>query len=136
MDLRERLAQLRRAHGYTLRDLRARIAAATDEQMAISYLSALERVERTPSIDALTRIAAGYGITLQELLEPVDIASAPTEPRYSPVFENFARKRGLNEAEKEELWRVVYRGRRPETEDDWDLLFSALNHIDMRRKGS
>lgn len=134
MNLQERLAQLRKARGYSLRELRDRIERETGEAMAISYLSALERVGRTPSIDTLTRIAAGYGMSLQELLAPVDTVGEPEAQRYSPSFDAFARKQNLDVADKEDLWRIQYRGARPETEDDWNLLYLTLNKIGWGRK--
>jgi transcriptional regulator with XRE-family HTH domain len=135
MELQERLAELRRSRGYSLRELRERIQQGTGEVMAISYLSALERVGRTPSIDTLARMAAGYGMTVQELLEPVAIAGGSDEPRYSASFDTFAARRNLDASEKEELWRIQYRGDRPETEEEWDLLYAALNTIGkLRRK--
>lgn len=135
MELKDRLAALRRSRGYSLRELRERIERETGEVMAISYLSALERVGRTPSVETLARIAAGYGMTLQELLAPVAVAGRPDAPRYSPSFDAFAAKRGLDPTEKEELWRVQYRGTRPETEEDWELLYATLNAIGKRRRG-
>ena len=133
MDLRERLTQLRKSRGYSLRELRDRIDRETGEAMAISYLSALERVGRTPSIDTLTRIAAGYDMTVQELLGPVVTTGKPEAPRYSPSFDVFARKWNLDESDKEDLWRIQYRGARPETEDDWDLLYLMLKKIEQGR---
>lgn len=134
MELKERLAELRRSREYTLRELRERIERETGEVMAISYLSALERVGRTPSIETLARIAAGYGMTVQELLEPVEIWGRPKDTRYSLSFDAFAARRNLDVTEKEELWRIQYRGTRPETEEDWELLFATLNAIDKRRR--
>lgn len=133
MELKERLAQLRRSHGYSLRELRERIKRETDEVMAISYLSALERDERAPSIDALSRIAAGYGLTLEELLRPVTVGGTE-QPQFSPNFAAFAAKRNLSNADQEELWRIQFRGERPETEDEWELLFLALNRIGQGRR--
>jgi transcriptional regulator with XRE-family HTH domain len=135
MELKDRLAGLRRSRGYTLRELRERIERETGEVMAISYLSALERVGRAPSIETLARIAAGYGMTLRELLGPVEIAGGSADPGYSPSFDSFAERRNLDATEKEELWRVQYRGARPETEADWELLYATLNAIDKRRRG-
>lgn len=129
MELKDRLAELRRSRGYTLRALRERIERETGEVMAISYLSALERDVRTPSIDTLSRIAAGYGMTLEDLLRPVEVGGAGQGPGYSPSFDAFATKRNLSNTDKEELWRIQFRGARPETEDDWDLLYLALNRI-------
>lgn len=133
MELKERLSTLRRSRKYSLRELRERIERETGEKIAISYLSELERLGGTPSMEVLTRIATGYGLTLHELLEPVDIVGGPGDKPFTPEFESFAAKRNLDETEKEDLWRVVYRGNRPETEEDWELLYVALNTITRRR---
>ena len=134
MELKDRLAELRQSRGYTLRELRQRIERETGEIIAISYLSALERVGRTPSIETLARIAAGYGMTLHELLGPVEIAGGSEESRHSPSFDAFATKRNLDATEKEEIWRIQYRGVRPQTEDDWNLLYLTLNKIERGRR--
>lgn len=133
MQLKERLETLRHDRGYTLRELRARIEAATGVDLSIAYLSALERVERAPSIETLARIAAGYEITVQDLLEPVELVSPSATRSYSPSFQAFAQKRELSDMDQEELWRVVYRGSRPDTIDDWELLYVTLNSINRRR---
>lgn len=132
MELKDRLAALRRARGYTLRELRERIERETGAVMAISYLSALERVDRAPSVDTLGQIAAGYGMTLSELLAPVSVAGRVAVPQYSAGFDAFAARRNLSADEKEELWRIQYRGTRPETEEEWELLYATLNTIRAR----
>jgi transcriptional regulator with XRE-family HTH domain len=131
MELRERLAQLRQSRNYKLRELREAIEAATGESMALSYLSTLEKENRTPSIDTLTKIAAGYGMSLRELLGPVVLPGAP-QRQYSQTFEEVAAERGMSDAEKEELYQFEFRGKRPETKEDWDLLYSVLKTIEKR----
>jgi transcriptional regulator with XRE-family HTH domain len=103
--------------------------------MAISYLSALERVERTPSIDTLTRIAAGYGMTIQELLGPVGSELKSNPASHSDSLEAVAKRRGLTNAEKEGLLQLQYRGRRPETEDEWEAILSVLSVLPDRNQG-
>lgn len=127
MELKDRLAELRRSRGYSLRDLREQIEQRTGEKMAISYLSALERVGRTPSVESLTRIAAGYDMSLAELLAPLDGERPPSPSQLPQGFEAFAKKRNLSDVEKEAFLALEYRGNRPETEEEWDLLYSALN---------
>ncbi len=134
MELRERLAQLRRSHKFTLRDLRERIEAATGERMAVSYLSALERVERAPSIGTLSRIAAGYGITLQELLQAVGSDKLDTPTPYPEGLQAAARKRGMTAAEMEDVVNIQYRGRRPEAEAEWDAILSVLSLLGDRNQ--
>jgi|GEM_PF-2210800 len=134
MELRERLASLRRERGYSLRELRQRIEDRTGERMAISYLSALERAERAPSIETLSRIAAGYDMSLTELLAPTNLGDAEMNtPDLPPGLERIAREKGLSAQDIAELSRIEFRGRRPQTEQEWELILSALNVLPERR---
>jgi len=58
-----RLRELRRQDGQTLRDL----AAKTD--LSVSLLSQLERGTTSPSISSLKRIAAALGVSIFQLLD-------------------------------------------------------------------
>lgn len=137
MELRERLATLRRERGYSLRELRQRIEDRTGEQMAISYLSALERVGRAPSIEALGRIAAGYEMSLTELLAPTDLSGEiGSISDLPPGLERIVRNRGLSDKDVAELSRIEFRGRRPQTEQEWELILSALNVLPERKDKS
>lgn len=136
MDLTERLANLRRERGYSLRELRQRIEDRTGEQVAISYLSALERIGRAPSIESLGRIAAGYDMSLTELLAPTDLGPDTVSPAtLPPGLAKVARDRGLTDRDLVDLSVIEFRGRRPQTEQEWELILSALNMI-QDREGS
>lgn len=93
--------------------------------MSFSYLSALERGEATPSIDILTRIAAAYDMTVEDLLAQVSMPDAAA-PQYSTSLNEFARRRKLDDSWKRVLWRIEYRGKRPDTVRDWELLYAAI----------
>lgn len=135
MELKARLATLRRERGYSLRELRQRIEDRTGEQMAISYLSALERVGRAPSIEALGRIAAGYDMSLTELLAPTDLRTdAGNTSALPPGLERIVRERDLSGQDVAELSRIEFRGRRPRTEQEWELILSALNVLPERKE--
>lgn len=126
MELRERLASLRQARGYSLRELRDRIQLLSGERMSVSYLSELERESTTPSIEMLTRLAKGYEMTLRELLDPVAIDTEPAQVSYPPSLVAFVKGRNLSEQWLETLSRIEYRGKRPETVDDWNAIYSVL----------
>lgn len=126
MELKERLADLRRARGYTLRQLRDRIEERTGERMSVSYLSELERLAATPSVEALTRIANGYDLSLQELLAPVDFGDDSQQNSYPASLKEFVTRRGLDPAWLETLSRIEYRGKRPESADEWEVIYSVL----------
>lgn len=129
MELKERLARLRNERGYSLRELRDRIEHATSERLAISYLSELERTGGTPSVDKLARIAAGYEMTLQELIAPVAFNEGPERLAYSEGFLEFVQARQISVEDQEALWRVEFRGERPHSVDDWDLLYLTLSKL-------
>lgn len=126
MLLSDRLAELRRERGLTLRELRTRIAEVTDNPPSISYLSELERGQATPSLDSLSRLALAYNLSLQDLLAPVDDHDGQTDAQYPPSLLAFARERGLSDAWKETLARVEYRGKRPDNEMEWEAIYGML----------
>lgn len=125
VELKDRLRELRQANEMTLRQLRERIEERTGAKMSFSYLSALERGEATPSIDILTRIAAAYDMTVDDLLAQVSMPNA-ADPQYSASLNEFARRRKLDDSWKRVLWRIEYRGKRPDTVRDWELLYAAI----------
>jgi transcriptional regulator with XRE-family HTH domain len=133
MELRDRLATLRKERGYSLRELRGRIERETGEKMAISYLSSLERVGGAPSIETLTHIAAGYGLSVNALLAPVDLTGELSEDRYPQSLLDFVRTRGLDEDWLDALSSVQYRGERPDTEEEWAAVYGVLNLLSQRR---
>lgn len=126
MELKNRLTQLRRERGYTLRELRDRIERETGERMSFSYLSSLERVGRTPSIEALTHIAAGYGISVQALLAPVDFDEALASSRYPPSLLEFAGQQNLSSDWLDTLASIQFRGERPSTVTEWAAIYGVL----------
>ena len=137
MDLKDRLTQLRRERGYTLRELRDRIERETGERMSFSYLSSLERVGRTPSIEALTHIAAGYGISVQALLAPVDFDEALADSRYPPSLLEFVEQQKLDPDWLDTLASIQFRGERPSTAAEWAAIYGVLNVLPSgKEKGS
>lgn len=126
MELRERLASLRKMRGYTLRELRDRIELNTGERMSVSYLSELERLPTTPSVEALTRIASGYDLPLQELLAPIAFGQAEVRTAYPSGLEAFVTERGLEPAWLETLSRIEFRGKRPESAMEWEAIYGVL----------
>jgi transcriptional regulator with XRE-family HTH domain len=126
MLLKDRLAELRRARGLTLREVRDLIEERTGEKLSVSYLSALERNETAASVEMLNRIAGGYSISLRDLLEPVDMYTSlfdpPTDERYPPAL----REANVPEEWKQTLFKIQFRGRRPETAAQWEAIYAML----------
>lgn len=75
VSLSERFASIRAERGWSLRDVRDAVERATGHKIAFSYLRTIEHEGATsPSVATLVRIAAGYGMTAQELLAPCDLS--------------------------------------------------------------
>jgi XRE family transcriptional regulator, regulator of sulfur utilization len=126
MQLKDRLAELRREHDLTLRELRDQIEAKTGERLSISYLSELERVEAMPSIDIIRRIARGYDLSLQDLLAPVDFFTESSDAQYPASLVKFVKDNKLDREWLETLSRIEFRGQRPKTADDWLAIYGVL----------
>ncbi len=137
MELRERLAELRREEGLTLRQLRDRIEALTKERISISYLSEIERLDTTPSIDTLAKIARAYDISVADLLAPVDFFEERTEAQYPKSLRAFLAHEGLHPDWAMTLSRIEFRGHRPQSEDDWRAVYSVLKALipDREKRG-
>ncbi len=130
MKLRDRLAELRRESGFTLRELRDGIHERTGEKLSISYLSELERMDAVPSVETLAKVSAGYGMSLYDLLapvdSPVDFSGRGSEARYPKSLRALKEKGEVDEEWLETLARIEYRGRRPRTEDEWLAIYRML----------
>jgi XRE family transcriptional regulator, regulator of sulfur utilization len=128
--LKDRLAELRRERGITLRRLRDDIEERTGEKLSISYLSELERTDGVPSVETLARISAGYGMSLYDLLAPVDapvnFSGRGSGAQYPKTLQALKEKGKLDEEWLETLSRIEYRGRRPRTEEEWLAIHAML----------
>lgn len=131
MELRHRLAELRRESRMTLRELRERISERTGTKLSISYLSELERTDTVPSVETLGRVAAGYDLSLYDLLapvdSPVDFSGGGTHAQYPEALRTLLQEERIDEEWAKTLSRIEFRGRRPSTEAEWVAIYSTLN---------
>jgi transcriptional regulator with XRE-family HTH domain len=131
MELKHRLAELRRERKMTLRELRERIRQRTGEKLSISYLSELERTNTVPSVETLGRVAAGYDLSLYDLLAPVDspvnFSGGGTDAQYPQALRTLVEEGRIDEEWAKSLSRIEFRGRRPSTEAEWMAIYSTLN---------
>lgn len=131
MELKHRLAELRRECGITLRELRERIRERAGEKLSISYLSELERTNIVPSVETLARVAAGYELSLYDLLapvdSPVDFSGRGSDAQYPEALRALKDNGQIDEEWLETLARIEFRGRRPRTESEWLAIYSMLN---------
>jgi len=137
MQLRDRLVELRRERGLTLRALRERVLARTGAVLSISYLSELERTDALPSLETLARLARAYDISPQDLLAPVDLpAGDMTRGRatgagdalaqYPPGLRALIARGTVTPEWAGALARIEFRGQRPRTEDEWQAIYGLL----------
>lgn len=131
MELKHRLAELRRERRMTLRELRERISERTGTKLSISYLSELERLDTVPSVETLARVAAGYDLSLYDLLAPVDspllFSGGTTDAQYPAALRALIERGQIDEEWARTLARIEFRGRRPDSEAKWLAIYSTLN---------
>lgn len=126
MKLKDRLAELRKERGLTLREVRELVQARTGEKLSVSYLSELERMETMPSVETLLRLCKAYGVTLNDLLAPVDFFGEAGESRYPMELRDLTEEQLIPPEWAETLSRIEFRGRRPDSQDEWLAIYSVL----------
>jgi transcriptional regulator with XRE-family HTH domain len=127
MKVCDRLAELRRERGYTLRTLRDRIQERTSQQVSISYLSELEHGQSSPTTDLLEAIARSYDMSSADLLAPTDFVQGVTDAHLPPGLLELQ-----GEIERdwlETLSRIEFRGQRPETAQEWRAIYGVLRVV-------
>jgi transcriptional regulator with XRE-family HTH domain len=118
-----RIKRFREERGMTATELAARA------KVAKSYLSALENETREaprPSAQTLYRIGQALGVAISDLLGR-SIAVRP-ENDWPKSLVDFARRRGLPEADIEMLASIQFRGERPKTADRWEFIYQAIRN--------
>jgi len=136
MRLRDRLGELRRERGWTLRALRQRVLELTGANLSISYLSELERTDALPSLETLARLARAYDLSPQDLLAPVDLPAGDVAPgegaggdalaQYPPGLRTLIARGTVTPEWAGALARIEFRGQRPRTEDEWQAIYGLL----------
>lgn len=126
MRLKDRLAELRKERGLTLREVRDLVQERTGERLSVSYLSELERTKTVPSVETLLRLCKAYGLTLNDLLAPVDFFGDVSGSRYPKELRNLAETNQIPEEWAETLSRIEFRGQRPKSQDEWLAIYSVL----------
>lgn len=126
MKLNQRLAELRREEGLTLRELRERIEQRAGERLSVSYLSELERTDNIPPLETLARLAQGYDLTLADLLDPVDLFDQRTEASYPKSLRGFIADHELDSEWAAALSRIEFRGQRPDSDSEWQAIYGML----------
>ncbi len=132
MELKDRLAGLRSERGYSLRELRSRIEDASGQNIAVSYLSSLERVGGSPSLETLSAIATGYQMSLQELLQPVSFGADTDSDNLPEGLAQLQSEAGLDAQWIERLRRIPFRSSSTASIHDWRMIYSLLQQLDSK----
>ena len=127
MTIGERIRERRRELGWTLKRL------ADETGLSLPYLSDVERGRTQPSVKTLTRIAAGLGLNVTDLMAgvaeygeasddalPAGLRELKEDPEWGPR---------LNDQWLQTLQRVNYKGRRPASKQDWLYVFMSLRSV-------
>jgi transcriptional regulator with XRE-family HTH domain len=127
MKLHERLRELRQERGQRLKDV-SEIAG-----ISIPYLSDLERGRTNPSLETLQTLAGAYGISVHDLLEPVEFYGEQTESALPKGLAELVADPVLG-AQISGDWvnslsRIELRGKRPQTKEDWYDIYRNLKRI-------
>lgn len=127
MKLHERLRELRQERGQRLKDV-SEIAG-----ISIPYLSDLERGRTNPSLETLQTLASAYGISVHDLLEPVEFYGEQTESALPKGLAELVADPVLG-AQISGDWvnslsRIELRGKRPQTKEDWYDIYRNLKRI-------
>ncbi|MBE2196396.1 MAG: helix-turn-helix transcriptional regulator [Anaerolinea sp.] len=127
MKLHERLKELRTERQLTLKELSER------SELSVSYLSDIERGRTVPTLASLETLANALAVTVIDFLSGVDFAGEVTDAslpvglvalRDDPTYGTQITPEWI-----ETLSKIQMRGKRPETKDDWLMLFLQLKRI-------
>jgi transcriptional regulator with XRE-family HTH domain len=128
VSISQRLKQLRDKKGLSVAELSA--AAGVSKP----YIWQIESGRRqNPSADKLQKLAAALGTTVADLIgAPAGIPEEALGEAPESLRE-FAKRRGKRLGLRREdvvmLKHVHYRGKRPDTPEDWELVFLFLRRI-------
>lgn len=129
MTFGQRLRWLREQRGMSLDQL------ASKAKISRAYLWKLEKKpDANPSIDLVEQLAAALGVAPADLLDDQTTAR-DGETQIPEALQALQARKGLNSEEVADLARIRFRGRRPATADDWDLIYLSLKKILGDREG-
>ncbi|HXF00094.1 MAG TPA: helix-turn-helix transcriptional regulator [Solirubrobacterales bacterium] len=116
----QRIQELREESGLSVSQL------AKDSGISKSYVWKLERgeSESRPSGDTLYKIARALGTSMSELIGRSVLVDSPIEiPR---SLTKFAKDENLRDRDVAMLTQVNFRGKQPETPEDWAFVWHAI----------
>jgi len=123
VQLKDRLREIRQKHGATL------LQVAEAVKLSVSYLSDLERGRAKPSLDTLERLAAYYEMSVADLVSGIEGWGSHSIEGLAPGIIALLEKKEIDEREAQDLNRIELRGKRPQTEEEWRILYQNLQFI-------
>lgn len=127
MTIGQRVREKRREKKMTLKLL----AEATG--LTLTYLSDVERDRTQPSLKTLGRVAEGFGVSTTDLIAGVDLLGNETEEALPPGLRELrddpAWSGQINDDWLHTLVKLDYRGKRPQTKQDWRDIFLSLRRV-------
>lgn len=127
MTIGQRMREKRREKGLTLKQL------ADQTGLSVTYLSDVERERTQPSLKTLGVAAHGLGLSTTDLMAGVDALGDITEQALpaglSELCEDPAWKDQLSEDWRKTLVKLDYRGKRPQTKQEWRDVFISLRNV-------
>jgi len=127
MTIGQRIREIRRERELTLKQL------ADKSGLTLTYLSDVERNQTRPSLKALLRIAGALEVSMADLLSGVEEFGTATdealpaglrELKDDPTIAS-----QLDDDWLQTLQRLNYRGKRPQTKEEWQEIFMYLRRI-------
>jgi DNA-binding XRE family transcriptional regulator len=92
------------------------------------YLWSLEKGESKarPSGDTVYRIARALGVTMSDLLGRKLLTGVGVPAELPPGLADFAKQAGLPQTDVAMLAQVNFRGEQPQTIEDWEFVYRAI----------
>ncbi len=128
MSISNRLKELRLERGLSVKEL------AKEAGVSPPYIWQIEGGRRqNPGAEKLQKLATALRVTIAELIDsaqgigPEALKDAP--PQLTAFVRSRGKKVGVQKEDVEMLKRVHYRGKRPKSPEDYELVFLFLRKI-------
>lgn len=124
MKLHDRLKEIRKARELTLLQVKERTG------LSVSYLSDLERGRTSnPTLDTMEKLAGCYGLTLPDLVAGVEGWGEATTESLPPGLSELLASGEIDMGWAQDLSRLEFRGKRPQTEEEWREIFYYMRRM-------
>lgn len=124
MKLHDRLKEVRKTKGLTLLQVKDRTG------LSVSYLSDLERGRTSnPTLDTMEKLAACYGMNLPDFVAGVEGWGETTSASLPSGLKTLVEKGEIDTGWAQDLSRLEFRGKRPQTEEEWREIFYYMRRM-------